>query len=174
MSATATAEATTPTDTKLLQTRGDLPEQTRLEMVELLNARLADAVTLALFMKQAHWNIRGLHFLPLHELFDDIVEHARGWGDLVAERAGALGGLVDGTPATAARHTILPDYPADITDGDEHVRHVARALAAFAAGARKGIEAAADAGDAVTEDVLTEIAREADQDLWFVEAHLQG
>jgi starvation-inducible DNA-binding protein len=143
-------------------------------MVELLNARLADAVTLALFMKQAHWNIRGLHFLPLHELFDDVVDHAREWGDLIAERAGALGGLVDGTPATAADRTTLPDYPADVTDGDAHVTHVARAIAAFAEGARAGIEAAAEAGDAVTEDVLTEVAREADQDLWFVEAHLQG
>lgn len=173
MLAEDTATATLP-DPTMLETEGDLPRDTREQMVTLLNARLADAVTLALHMKQAHWNIRGIHFLPLHELFDDVVAHAREWGDLVAERAGALGGLVDGTPGTADRRTTLPDYPAGITEGEAHVRHVTRALSAFAAAARAGIEAAADAGDAVTEDVLTEVAREADQDLWFVESHLQG
>lgn len=158
----------------MLKTRNDLDADTRAAVAGLLQERLVDAIDLGLKAKQAHWNVRGPHFLPLHELFDQVVAHARDWADLLAERAGNLGGLVDGTAGTVASDTTLPVYPADRTAGEDHVERMAACLAAFASGAREGIERADEAGDAVTADVLTEIVRAADQDLWFVEAHLQG
>lgn len=158
----------------MLKTRHDLPEDVRAQMIAELQERLLDAIDLGLNAKQAHWNVRGRHFFPLHELFDEIVAHARDWSDMLAERAGNLGGLVDGSAATVGKGSGLPAYPADKTSGEDHANLMSASLAAFAAGARKGIERAAEAGDAATEDVLTEIARAADQDLWFVEAHLQG
>lgn len=157
----------------MLKTHNDLPRATREAMVELLQARLVDAVQLGLQAKQAHWNVRGPHFLPLHELFDQVAAHAGAWADLLAERAGNLGGLVDATVARLAEAHGLPAYPADLTDGKEHVDRVAGALAAFAAGVRAGITTAEEAEDAGTADALTEIVRGADQDLWFVEAHRQ-
>ena len=39
------------------QTKNDLPSNTRNVAIDLLNARLADAVDLALLTKQAHWNL---------------------------------------------------------------------------------------------------------------------
>lgn len=158
----------------LLHTRHPLSDDVRERMVDLLDARLADAVALGLQTKQAHWNVRGPHFLPLHELFDQVAAHAHAWADLLAERAGALGGLVDGTPATVAARSGLPEFPADLTDGEGHARQVAAGLAAFSAQVTAAIADAAEAGDPATEDLFTEIARAADQDLWFVEAHLQG
>lgn len=158
----------------MLETHNQIDASTRSTMVDTLNSALADAIHLSLQLKQAHWNVRGPHFLPLHELFDKVTDHAREWADLLAERAGALGGLVDGTLEGVSERTTLDAYPSDLTDGEGHVERVAAALGAFGSVARSGIEAAADAGDAATEDLFTEIAREADLDLWFVEAHLQG
>ena len=40
-------------------TKNDLPEGTRRKMIDLLNARLADAIDLQTQTKQAHWNVKG-------------------------------------------------------------------------------------------------------------------
>jgi starvation-inducible DNA-binding protein len=39
---------------------------------------------------------------------------------------------------------------------------------------RKGIDEATDLGDQDTADIFTEISREIDKQLWFVEAHIQA
>lgn len=164
----------TTISTPHLKTRHTLPEATRHASVELLNARLADAIMVGLQAKQAHWNVRGPRFLPLHELFDSVAEHAREWADLMAERAGSLGGVVDGTPASVVERSDLPTYPTELIDADGHIERMAEVLASFSRRLVGSIEAAGDAGDPATEDVFTEVARAVDQDFWFIEAHTQG
>lgn len=164
----------TTISTPHLQTRHTLPDATRHASVELLNARLADAILVGLQAKQAHWNVRGPHFLPLHELFDSVAAHARDWADLLAERAGALGGVVDGTAASVVERSDLPAYPTELIDADGHVERMAEVLASFSRRLVGSIEAAGEAGDPATEDVFTEIVRGVDQDFWFVESHIQG
>jgi starvation-inducible DNA-binding protein len=158
----------------MLRTRHPLSEETRQAMVELLDARLADTIALALQAKQAHWNVRGPRFLPLHQLFDTIAAHAHEWADLLAERAGSLGGLVDGTPHTVASRSGLPVYPEGLADEATHVNQIIEALSTLSARIGAAIESAGVVGDPATEDVFTEIARGVDQDFWFIEAHTQG
>ena len=43
-------------------TKNDLKSDAKKESIDLLNARLADAIDLALITKQAHWNVKGPHF----------------------------------------------------------------------------------------------------------------
>ena len=89
------------------KTRNDMPVKTRKKVVELLNARLVDAIDLSLQAKQAHWNVRGPNFIALHELFDKIAEHAEEQVDALAERITALGGTAVGTVrAVASRSTL--------------------------------------------------------------------
>lgn len=153
-------------------TRNDLPDNTRKAMIALLNARLADAVDLRLGLKQAHWNVKGPNFIGLHELFDAIHGRVSGFVDDIAERAVALGGVVDGTTQGAAKGTKLDPYPASIIAEKEHVAAVSDRLAAFGKLARAGIDAADEAGDKDTADLFTEVSRQIDKDLWMVEAHL--
>src|SRR5512133_3052337 len=80
----------------MYETLNDLPQSTRNRMIELLNARLADAVDLRTQMKVAHWNVKGPQFIALHKLFDEIVDDADEYVDLIAERAVRLGGIPDG------------------------------------------------------------------------------
>ena len=51
---------------------------------------------------------------------------------------------------------------------------VAVRFANLAKSTREGIDAANTLNDADTADLFTEISRELDKDLWFLEAHLQG
>jgi ferritin-like protein len=56
------------------ETENDLPKKTRAELNVLINQRLADIIDLQMQLKQAHWNVKGPHFIGLHELFDKIAE----------------------------------------------------------------------------------------------------
>ena len=155
-------------------TRNDLPEKTRSQMVDLLNGRLADAIDLATQTKHAHWNVKGPNFFQLHELFDKINEDVLEYVDEIAERAVQLGGTAMGTARVAAQRSTLKEYPLDKIAGRDHVEALTAALAAFGKGVRAAIEAAAEARDADTADLFTEVSRGVDKWLWFVEAHLQS
>ena len=158
----------------MYDTRNDLPESVRTPMVTLLNSRLADAIDLGTQAKQAHWNVKGPNFIALHELFDQIAEHIEDHVDTLAERITALGGTANGTIAAVSRTSSLAPYPADITEGVQHVDALSSAVANLGAKVRKGIEEAAKVRDADTSDLFTGISREIDKDLWFLEAHLHA
>jgi starvation-inducible DNA-binding protein len=155
-------------------TKNDLALDVRTKVTALLNARLADAIDLTLQGKQAHWNVKGPHFIALHELFDKIVEDAEAWVDDLAERVVALGGLAEGTLAAVGQRTTLSPYPIEIFDGPDHVEALSSALARFGKGIRAAIDEADKLGDKDSADLFTEISREADKQLWFLEAHLQA
>ena len=63
-------EKVTTEPTVLYETENDLPKDTRTELIAVINQRLADAIDLQAQLKQAHWNVKGPHFIGLHELFD--------------------------------------------------------------------------------------------------------
>ena len=158
----------------LHNTKIDLPQDTREQLITLLNARLADASDLKSQVKQAHWNVKGMSFIALHELFDSVATAVEAHVDLIAERVTTLGGTAMGTVRLAAENSGLSEYPHEITDGAAHVDAVSTALADFGKAVRKGIDEATDLGDQDTADIFTEISREIDKQLWFVEAHIQS
>ena len=159
---------------KMYDTENDIPAPRRSELSALMNQQLATAVDLQTQMKQAHWNVKGPHFIGLHELFDQIDEAVEGYVDLIAERIVQLGGIAHGTARVAAERSRLEEYPPDIADGHAHVEAVAKALSSFGHEARKTIDEADELEDADTADIFTEISRGTDKWLWFVEAHSQA
>jgi starvation-inducible DNA-binding protein len=72
------------------------------------------------------------------------------------------------------QRTKLAAYPLDIVDGRDHVDAVSTALAIVGQAVRGAIDQATEFGDADTADLFTEISRDIDKYLWFVESHLQG
>jgi starvation-inducible DNA-binding protein len=158
---------------RLYDTKNDLPEETRAEVVRLLNRRLADCIDLQSMSKQAHWNVKGPQFISLHKLFDDVAGDVDCYADLIAERVVQLGGIAEGTVRVAAQRTTLLDYPSTIALGREHVAALSDVLAQFGRTVRIGIEEMNELEDADSADILTEISRGIDKWLWFVEAHAQ-
>jgi starvation-inducible DNA-binding protein len=156
------------------KTRNDLPADTRKKVVELLNARLADAVDLTTHAKAAHWNVKGPSFIALHELFDKVYAHATECADEIAERCVQLGGVALGTARIAAKNSSLKEYPTDVALDLDHVDALSDRLAAFGKGLRDGIDRASEWRDADTSDLFTELSRANDKMLWFVEAHIQA
>ena len=153
-------------------TRNDIPEASRGKLVEILNARLADAIDLALSLKQAHWNVKGPHFVQLHELFDKLRDETDEYVDDLAERVVQLGGTANGTTQAVAKKTSLPEYPLGLTEGFAHVAQLVTSFARFGAEVRRNIDQAAELRDADSADLFTEVSRGVDKWLWFLEAHL--
>src|ERR1043165_1927392 len=158
----------------LYETENDLPKSNRAELIAILNQRLADIIDLQTQLKQAHWNVKGPHFIGLHELFDKISGEVQDYVDTIAERIVQLGGIAEGTVRTAASRSRLEEYPLDIAEGAAHVEAVARALSTFGREARVTIEETQGLNDADTTDIFTEVSRGIDKWLWFVEAHTQA
>jgi starvation-inducible DNA-binding protein len=158
----------------MYETENDLPKADRVELNALINQRLADVIDLQCQLKQAHWNVKGPHFIGLHELFDEIAEDVEKYVDMIAERVVQLGGIAEGTVRVVASRSQLDEYPLDIADGSSHVEAVARALSTFGRKARMMIEETNALDDADTADMFTEISRAIDKWLWFVEAHTQA
>ncbi len=155
------------------KTKIDITEKTREQIVVLLQARLSDAIDLKSQAKQAHWNVKGMNFIALHELFDQVATEVEVHIDTIAERITTLGGTALGTIRVAAQQSTLSEYPHEITDGSSHVEALSSALAEFGKLVRKNIDEADELGDADTADLFTGVSRDIDKSLWFVEAHLQ-
>jgi len=157
-----------------LDTRIDLSEATRESMVALLNQQLADTIDLDSQIKQAHWNVKGMHFIPLHRLFDELAGDFSRYADMIAERATALGGRAEGTARIAAANSRLEELPIELTHGKDFLTALVARFAEYAASTRSAIGRSADRNDAATSDLFTEISREVDKSLWFIESHLQA
>jgi starvation-inducible DNA-binding protein len=159
-------------DLAQVPTRHDLQPAQRERACELLNQCLAECIDLQTQCKHAHWNVKGVNFIALHELFDDINEAVEEYVDLIAERVVQLSGVAQGTLGAVVSRTTLAPYPPCGSEAAQHLEALATALAAFGSGARRGIDEMAKLGDAAGADVLTEVVRGVDKWLWFVEAHL--
>lgn len=161
-------------ETTMFSTRIDLSKETREKMINLLNQQLADIFDLYSQAKQAHWNVKGSDFFQLHELFDELADELRGFADMVAERATALGGEALGTVRMAAANSTLEDYKTGKHGSMETVAVLADRYASLAESTRQAIDTAEDLGDMGTSDLFTELSRTLDMRLWFLEAHLQS
>ncbi|MCU0987182.1 MAG: DNA starvation/stationary phase protection protein Dps [Acetobacteraceae bacterium] len=154
-------------------TRNDIAENSRMGVIALLNARLADLIDHQLALKHAHWNVKGPHFIALHALFDTLQGGLTGHIDDMAERITALGGTAMGSLQAIGKATSLTALPTDMFDGIKLVEALADRTAALGKAVRKGIEETTEMGDADAADLLTGLSRQLDKDLWFLEAHLQ-
>ena len=154
-------------------TKNDLQSNAKAVSIGLLNARVADAIDLSLLTKQAHWNVKGLQFIAVHEMLDGFRTELDAAVDTMAERVVQLGGTALGTTQVVAAASSVTPYPTNIYAIKDHLTALADRYAAVASSVRAGIDQSSEAGDADTADILTGISRAMDKALWFLEAHLQ-
>lgn len=148
-----------------------LNNNTRNKIVDLLNARLSDVISLTLAVKQAHWNLRGPGFIGVHELLDDVAERLRESSDLIAERAVILGGIARGTAEVVAEQTSMTPYPVEEKEIQTHIEALRERFLDVGEKIRSALDEAGEIGDDDTEDLFTEISRQIDKDAWFIGAN---
>ena len=176
MSSKRSSPADLPDQTRharLHETHNDTKNNAKAVSMQVLQARMADGIDLALVTKQAHWNLKGPQFIGVHEMLDGFRDELDEWNDMMAERITQLGGTARGTVQEVGRETSLKPYPTNIYAVADHVTALIERYAAVANAVREGIATTNDAGDAGTCDLLTEVSRGIDKQLWFLEAHVQ-
>jgi starvation-inducible DNA-binding protein len=152
----------------------DLSESLRLSVIPLLQASLVTAIDLYAQTKQAHWTVKGPHFISLHQLFDTLAAELLEPIDTLAERIVAMGGTPDGTVCQVASQSALQAYPVNLAEGNAVVKALEDRYLVLAAQVREHADKASDLGDLSSADVFTEISRLVDKQVWFLGAHLSA
>lgn len=168
----AKAGSSKSTNEPIFDTRIDVED--RAKIIAILNARRADTLDVQTQTKFAHWNVKGNDFYQLHLLFDKVAECLENWVDMLAERSTALGGRANGTLRQSAAASSIEEYPIETVKGMDHVRALSDRLGALANAYREAIDKCDDLEDQGTSDLFTELTREADQNLYFLESHIQA
>lgn len=133
-----------------------------------LQQALVDLIDLSLQAKQAHWNVYGPQFRPVHLQLDEVVAELRTWSDDVAERLAALDVHPDGRAATVASTSAVEAYEAGAVASDKVVQQFAERLGTAAdriEGELPELEA-----DLPTQDLLTGIAFGLRKQAWMFRA----
>ncbi|WP_382304236.1 Dps family protein [Herbiconiux sp. UC225_62] len=138
---------------------------------QFLGPVVIELQALAVNGKQAHWHVRGANFIGVHELLDQIVDHAQDYADTAAERVVALGLPIDARIQTVAEKTGAGKMPAGFLASDAMITSIIEQIDVALAVVNKAVKEL-DVIDQTSQDVAIEIARGLDKDRWFLFAHI--
>lgn len=128
---------------------------------------MPELVALTIDAKQAHWNVTGPGFVPLHALTDQLADDSRAWTDRLAERALALGFAVDaraGTIASAAR-----EFPAGYLTDREVIGELSMSIDRVVGTTRRSL-GDLEGTDAVAHDITVEVLEGLEKYRWMLQA----
>lgn len=84
--------------------------------VGALQQTLTELQQLKLQTKQAHWNVSGTLYYPLHLLLQEHYEGLAKYSDTIAERLLAIGASADGRATTVVKTSGIPEIPGGFLD----------------------------------------------------------
>ncbi|MEX5708373.1 DNA starvation/stationary phase protection protein [Parafrankia sp. FMc6] len=149
--------------------RSPLSDEARTVTGEALQGAVVDLVDLSLLGKQLHWNVIGRNFRTVHRQLDAVVDLARRYTDMCAERAAAIGVNPDGQSSTVARsshlHGVEPGYIGD----EKAIRLITDVLAAMITRMRTRMDLTAQP-DPVTQDLFIDVVRDLEEQHWMFQA----
>lgn len=152
--------------------RVPLELEKRQKVTAELQGLLVDLTDLRMQTTQAHWNLVGPLYLPIHEQLGEFADQYAKYIDRVAERGLSLGYSVDGRPQTVVRTSGLPVFPGGFVRDSEAIDLIADRLDTTAIRTRARIERVSDL-DPVTENMLQDIVEGLEHDLWQIRVHKQ-
>ncbi|MGR3616621.1 MAG: Dps family protein [Paracoccaceae bacterium] len=156
-----------------MQTASTMIEMdTRNDTCAALNHALAETALATMLAQNFHWNVTGMHFAPLHHLFQEIyVDHFQAQDDL-AERIKALDGYADGNLRRMRERSMIEEGT-----GNENAYQMLSALLkaeeTLASSLKSCTALAATHGDTLTEDLCIARGQVHEKFAWFLRSHLR-
>ena len=154
-----------------MQVNIGITEEQRLAIAEGLSRLLADSYTLYLKTHNYHWNVEGPQFNTLHQMFETHYTELATAVDEIAERIRALGVKAPGSYSTYAGLTAIEEGNGD-ESAEEMIRQLVIGQETVVRTARSVFDAADDANDEPTADLLTQRMQIHEKNAWMLRSML--
>ncbi len=139
----------------------------------MLGRLLADEHVLYVKTRNFHWNVTGLDFGALHELFEKQYDALADSIDEIAERIRMLGGVAPGSMKEFLKLARLDEQPGGKLEAGKMIAALLSDHETVIRALREAIEVADSAGDAGTNDFLTGLLEDHEKTAWMLRAHLE-
>ncbi|MBQ4899192.1 DNA starvation/stationary phase protection protein [Paenibacillus sp. Marseille-P2973] len=145
--------------------------QNELALEKQLNLQIANWTVLYTKLHNFHWFVKGPNFFTLHEKFEELYNEAAANIDELAERLLAIGGK----PVATLRDSLSVASLSEAAGGEAPEAMVAAIVADFTTlqgELKQGMEAAEEAQDEATSDLLLGILSSLEKHNWMLNAYL--
>ncbi|MFW2544828.1 Dps family protein [Primorskyibacter sp. 2E107] len=153
------------------QTAQTLSTDATAQIAEALNQCVAETAVATMLAQNFHWNVTGMAFGPLHDLFQKIYEDHFVAQDDLAERIKALGAHAEGTLAGMVKRSKISEVDG-VPSAEDMVRLMKDAQETLAETIAGAGELAAGQGDTLTEDLCIARGQTHEKFAWMLRAHL--
>ena len=142
------------------------------DIVSALNQAVAETAVTTMLAQNFHWNVTGMAFGPLHQLFQSIYEDHFAGQDELAERVKAIGGHAEGRLADMVSRSKVAEHDGHASDKEmiAALLDAQETLAETLAGAG---DVAASHGDKLTEDLCISRGLGHEKFAWMLRSHLE-
>ena len=141
------------------------------EIVEALNQSVAETAVTTMLAQNFHWNVTGMAFGPLHDLFQTIYEDHFTGQDYLAERIKAVGGHAEGMLAGMVSRSKVTEHDGHASDR-EMITMMLQAQETLVETLAGTGDVAATHGDKLTEDLCIERGQIHEKFAWMLRSHL--
>ena len=155
----------------LTQTAQTLSTDATAQIAEALNQCVAETAVTTMLAQNLHWNVTGMAFGPLHDLFQKIYEDHFVAQDDMAERIKALGAHAEGTLSGMLKRSKISEVDS-VPTAQEMIRIMKDAQETLAETIAGAGDLAASHGDSLTEDLCISRGQTHEKFAWMLRAHL--
>jgi starvation-inducible DNA-binding protein len=141
-------------------------------VVDGLNMVLADSYALMGLTHQAHWNVEGSDFFPLHKAFQEQYEQLFEAIDEIAERVRALDSYAAGGLGKLARMAEMDEFTAPLPQQD-YVAGLIVAHEKLVEDALHTRDSAGEAHDLETQDLMIKRIAAHQKTVWMLKSYLK-
>ncbi|WP_019636010.1 Dps family protein [Paenibacillus fonticola] len=145
--------------------------QTNQALHQQLNLQIANWTVLYTKLHHFHWYVKGPQFFTLHEKFEELYNEAAGYVDEIAERLLAIGGEPISTLKVALAQTTIAEAGGKQT-AEQMVAEVVADFETVSQELKQGMEAAEQAEDEATGDLLLGMLSSLEKHIWMLNAYL--
>ncbi len=141
---------------------------------KLLKKLLADEVVLTMKLRNYHWNVQGIYFTQLHELFEEQYEETFDIADEVAEYIRFYGGVSPGSLKEMIELTRLTETEGKLIDAKEMLKDLLNTHESIIKFLREdAAKAGSELGDPAVEDFMIGLVHKHQKMAWMIRVSIK-
>lgn len=155
----------------MTQTAQQLTPSAQEAICEALNQCVAETAVTTMLAQNFHWNVTGMAFGPLHDMFQKIYEEHFVAQDDLAERVKALGGHAEGQLSGMLKRSKIAEHDGHAS-AEVMIETMAKAQDTLAATLAGAAAVAEEHGDLLTQDLAIGRGQTHEKFAWLLRAYL--